>query len=49
MKKLIKDMLPAIIIGIVLGFMMFIYEPITMLLNNHNDLWFNMKILLPVV
>lgn len=49
MKKFIKDMLPAIIIGIVLGFMMFIYEPITMFLNNPNDLWFNMKILLPVV
>lgn len=49
MKKFMKDMLPAIIIGIVLGFMMFIYEPITMFLNNPNDLWFNMEILLPVV
>lgn len=49
MKKFIKDMLPAFIIGLIFGFMMFVYEPITMFLNNPNDLWFDINTLLPVV
>ena len=49
MKKFIKNMLPAFIIGLIISFMMFVYEPITMFLNNPNDLWFDINILLPVV
>ena len=49
MKKFIKDMLPAFIIGLIFGFMMFVYEPINMFLNNPNDLWFDINTLLPVV
>ena len=49
MKKFVKDMLPAFIIGLIISFMMFVYEPIIMFLNNPNDLWFNINTLLPVV
>lgn len=49
MKKFVKDMLPAFVIGFILSFMLFIYEPITMFANNPNDLWFDIKTLLPVV
>ena len=49
MKKFIKNMLPAFIIGLIISFMMFVYEPITMFLNNPNDLWFDINTLLPVV
>ena len=49
MKKFVKDMLPAFIIGLIISFMMFVYEPITMFLNNPNDLWFDINTLLPVV
>ena len=49
MKKFVKDMLPAFIIGLIISFMMFVYEPIIMFLNNPNDLWFDINTLLPVV
>ena len=49
MKKFIKNMLPAFIIGLIISFMMFVYEPITMFLNNPNDLWFDINTLLPVI
>ena len=49
MKKFIKNMLPAFIIGLIISFMMFVYEPIIMFLNNPNDLWFDINTLLPVV
>ena len=49
MKKFVNDMLPAFIIGLIISFMMFVYEPIIMFLNNPNDLWFDINTLLPVV
>lgn len=44
--KIVKDLIPSIVLSFSVSFMMFIYEPITMYSNNIDDFWFDLKILL---
>jgi len=46
LKKVIKQLLPAIIIGIVSGFMFFVYEPIAMFATNIDDFWFDIHMIM---
>jgi len=41
MKKNIKELMPAILLGLVVSFMLIIYEPIIMYSNNISDFWFD--------
>ena len=47
MKKILKDMLPAIIIAFATSFMLYIYEPIITYAGNINDFWFDLKLMFP--
>ena len=45
-----KRLIAAYIVSFVLAFMLYFYEPITMYLNNVNDFWFNLNIILfPII
>ncbi len=46
MSKYIEKMIPALIIGFAFSFMLFIYEPIILYINNVNDFWFDIKSLI---
>ena len=46
MKDFFKDIIPAIVLSFVFSFMVFIYEPIIMYLNNLTDFWFDIYVLL---
>lgn len=46
MKKSIKKLMPAIIIAVVVSFMFFIYEPITLYISSNEDFWFGFNTLL---
>ena len=46
MKKYLKEMIPAFILSFVTGFMIFLYEPITVFASNTEDFWFDIRILL---
>ena len=41
-----RRLITAYIISFVLVFMLYFYEPITMYLNNVNDFWFNLNIII---
>ena len=41
-----KQFVPAIILSFVIGFMFFLYEPITLYANNINDFWFDLYIII---
>ena len=43
MSKYIEKMIPALIIGFAFSFMLFIYEPIILYINNDNDFWFDIE------
>ena len=46
----VKKILPTYVICFVFSFMLYIFEPITMYLNNPNDLWFDLNmVILPLV
>ena len=47
MKKLLKNMIPALIISFLLSFMLFIYEPIITYTANVNDFWFDSRLMIP--
>lgn len=42
----VKKLLPTYVICFVFSFMLYIYEPITMYLNNPDDLWFNLDMVI---
>ena len=44
-----KKLLPAYILCLAFSFMLFIYEPIMMYVNNMNDFWFNFNIMIKPV
>ena len=46
MKNFIKRIMPVYVISLVLSFMLYIYEPITMYLTNVNDFWFDINIII---
>ena len=47
MKKMLKDLIPAIIVALVASFMLYIYEPIITYSANINDFWFDFNLMLP--
>lgn len=47
MKKILKDLIPAIMIALVASFMLYIYEPIITYSTNINDFWFDFNLMLP--
>lgn len=47
--KSFKEVLPAIIVSAVMGFMLFLYEPITLYCNNVNDFVFKFSSLVPAM
>ena len=49
MKKILKKILPEIIISFLASFMLFIYEPIITYSTNINDFWFDSKLMMPVI
>lgn len=46
MSSYIKKMMPAVVIAFAFSFMLFIYEPIILYINNVNDFWFDIKSLI---
>ena len=46
MKNYIKKITPALIISLAFSFMLFIYEPVIMYLNNTSDFWFDINVLI---
>ena len=42
MKKILKDLIPAFVLTFSFCFMLFIYEPIVLYINNSNDFWFDL-------
>ena len=46
MKNNIKKFLPAIVLAFAFSFMLFIYEPVILYVNNTSDFWFDIKVLL---
>lgn len=47
MKKYLKDMIPAIILSFITGFMLYIYEPILTYSSNIDDIWFDFQLMMP--
>jgi hypothetical protein len=50
--KLLKNprLISAFVISFVLSFMLYFYEPLTMYLNNSNDFWFNLELIMgPII
>ena len=47
MKKIIKELIPAIILALVASFMIFIYEPIITYAANIDDFWFDFNLMMP--
>lgn len=47
MKKMLKKMVPAVLVSFLTSFMLFIYEPIITYTANVNDFWFDSKLMLP--
>ena len=47
MKKMLKDLIPAIIVALVASFMLYIYEPIITYSANIDDFWFGFNLMLP--
>ena len=46
MKKYLKEMVPVIVLAVVASFMLFIYEPVIMYVNNMSDFWFDIYTLI---
>lgn len=46
-KSFFKAILPAMILSITIGFMFFIFEPITLYANNIHDFWFDLYDMIP--
>ena len=47
MKKILKELIPAIILALVASFMLFIYEPIITYAANMDDFWFDLNLMMP--
>lgn len=46
MKKILKDLIPAFVLTFSFCFMLFIYEPIVLYINNISDFWFDIFIMM---